>query len=68
MKNSSYSPTQFENCTIPEGQSVAIIIPFRDDDSKGMDDDSRLGFMCIQINFKFELVSSICFFIIQFQF
>lgn len=44
MKNSSYSPTQFENCTIPGGQSVAIIIPFRDDDSKGI---SLWGFMCI---------------------
>lgn len=44
MKNSSYSPTQFENCTIPGGQSVAIIIPFRDDDSKGI---SRWGFLCI---------------------
>ena len=35
MANSSYTPTHFENCTIPEGQSVAIIIPFRDNDSKG---------------------------------
>ena len=35
ITNSSYSPTQFENCTIPQGQSVAIVIPFRDNDSKG---------------------------------
>ena len=47
MQNSSYSPTQFENCTIPEGQSVAIIIPFRDDDSKG---NSRRG---VQVNYFF---------------
>ena len=33
MKNSKYDPTQFEDCLIPPGHKVAIIIPFRDDGS-----------------------------------
>ena len=33
MINSKYDPTQFENCVIPNGQKLAIIIPFRDDGS-----------------------------------
>ena len=33
MITSKYDPTQFENCVIPNGQKLAIIIPFRDDGS-----------------------------------
>ena len=49
MQNSSYSPTQSENCTVPSGQSVAIIMPFRDNDSKG---NSRRGSKWIFISFS----------------
>ena len=33
MNNSKFDPNQFENCVIPNGQKLAIIIPFRDDGS-----------------------------------
>lgn len=33
MPNSRYDPREFEDCVIPNGQKLAIIIPFRDDGS-----------------------------------
>ena len=33
MQNSKYDPREFEDCVIPNGQKLAIIIPFRDDGS-----------------------------------
>ena len=33
MLNSKYDPREFEDCVIPNGQKLAIIIPFRDDGS-----------------------------------
>ena len=33
MQNSKYDPREFEDCVIPSGQKLAIIIPFRDDGS-----------------------------------
>ena len=33
MPNSKYDPREFEECVIPNGQKLAIIIPFRDDGS-----------------------------------
>ena len=33
MSNSKYDPREFEDCVIPNGQKLAIIIPFRDDGS-----------------------------------
>jgi len=33
VSNSKYDPREFEDCVIPNGQKLAIIIPFRDDGS-----------------------------------
>ena len=59
MKNSKYDPTQFEDCLIPPGHKVAIIIPFRDDGSNVRTDQLKVLLhymipMLIRQNIKFQ--------------
>ena len=59
MQDSKYDPTQYENCLIPTGRKLAIIIPFRDDGSHARMDQLQvlLHYMIpllIRQNVKFQ--------------
>ena len=68
MINSKYDPTQFENCVIPNGQKLAIIIPFRDDGSSVRTNQLKvlLHYMIPvlirqNVKFQFFVVTQECF-------
>ena len=68
MINSKYDPTQFENCTIPDGHQLAIIIPFRDDGSSVRTNQLKvlLHYMIPvlirqNVKFQFFVVTQECF-------
>lgn len=59
MQDAKYDPTQYENCLIPTGRKLAIIIPFRDDGSHARMDQLQvlLHYMIpllIRQNVKFQ--------------
>ena len=68
MINSKYDPNQFENCVIPNGQKLAIIIPFRDDGSNVRTNQLKvlLHYMIPvlirqNVKFQFFVVTQECF-------
>ena len=68
MSNSKYDPREFEDCVIPNGQKLAIIIPFRDDGSNVRTNQLKvlLHYMIPvlirqNVKFQFFVVTQECF-------